>query len=113
MQKHILSWDALTARGTRVHHEPAQILFRPIWNAATASHATLVNMPPHVPHLQHLQDQAQEVGRSVLTSACATHTLQVDRFLDQALGSERKTTLLPIHGPIDLLSHDVLDEVLE
>jgi hypothetical protein len=62
--------------------------------------------------LQHLQDQAEELGRLAHAAERAAHAAQLHGLVDDRLGIEAEALLLPVRRLVDLGADDLLDEVL-
>lgn len=63
-------------------------------------------------NLQHFEDQTNEWRRFPESAISSADVLQLHSFIDQQLGSQRKTMLFPIQRVIDLAPSDLLDDEL-
>lgn len=62
--------------------------------------------------LKHLQDEAEELRWSILPAISAANAFKLYSLFNEALSRQCETTLLPVRRLIDLLSHNVLNQIL-
>ena len=63
-------------------------------------------------HLQHLQQEAQELRRLAVAAVRAAHSLKLRRLLQHVVLAQAEAVLLPVLVVVDALPHNLLNEVL-
>ena len=63
-------------------------------------------------NLQHLQEQAEKLGRPAVAAVRAPNVLEIHRFIEDRLSCQGETVLFRVRVVVNLLSCDFVDQKL-